>query len=90
VGKVLITGRRNETPDATHLAEFHQVEGVIADYDITLGHLIGKLSPSDATYVSDHAPAAILEVFMKKAGLGDNLRFKPGTHSSSGSENVWG
>ena len=32
---------RNETADATHLAEFHQVEGVVADYDITLGHLIG-------------------------------------------------
>jgi len=27
--------------DATHLAEFFQVEGVVADYDITLGHLIG-------------------------------------------------
>jgi phenylalanyl-tRNA synthetase alpha subunit len=24
------------------LAEFHQVEGVVADYDITLGDLIGK------------------------------------------------
>ena len=32
---------RNETVDATHLAEFHQVEGVIADYDLTLGGLIG-------------------------------------------------
>ncbi|XP_017777524.1 PREDICTED: phenylalanine--tRNA ligase alpha subunit [Nicrophorus vespilloides] len=32
---------RNETLDATHLAEFHQVEGVIADYDLTLGDLIG-------------------------------------------------
>ncbi|KAK8847646.1 phenylalanine-tRNA ligase, alpha subunit [Kwoniella newhampshirensis] len=31
---------RNETADATHLAEFHQVEGVVADYDITLGNLI--------------------------------------------------
>ncbi|CAD6586165.1 MAG: Phenylalanyl-tRNA synthetase, beta subunit, cytoplasmic [Tremellales sp. Tagirdzhanova-0007] len=31
---------RNETTDATHLAEFHQVEGVVADYDITLGNLI--------------------------------------------------
>ncbi|KAK4685226.1 phenylalanyl-tRNA synthetase alpha chain, partial [Tremellales sp. Uapishka_1] len=31
---------RNETADATHLAEFHQVEGVVADYNITLGHLI--------------------------------------------------
>lgn len=32
---------RNETVDATHLAEFHQVEGVIADYNIRLGDLIG-------------------------------------------------
>ncbi|XP_071579438.1 phenylalanine--tRNA ligase alpha subunit isoform X1 [Temnothorax nylanderi] len=34
---------RNETLDATHLAEFHQVEGVIADYNLTLGNLIGTL-----------------------------------------------
>lgn len=32
---------RNETVDATHLAEFHQVEGVIADWNLTLGGLIG-------------------------------------------------
>lgn len=32
---------RNETVDATHLAEFHQVEGVVADRNITLGDLIG-------------------------------------------------
>lgn len=32
---------RNETVDATHLAEFHQVEGVIADYGLALGGLIG-------------------------------------------------
>ena len=35
---------RNETVDATHLAEFHQVEGVIADYGLTLGDLIGFMS----------------------------------------------
>jgi len=34
---------RNETVDATHLAEFNQVEGVVADYNLTLGHLIGTL-----------------------------------------------
>lgn len=28
---------RNETLDATHLAEFHQIEGVIADFGLTLG-----------------------------------------------------
>lgn len=32
---------RNETLDATHLAEFHQVEGVIADKNLSLAHVIG-------------------------------------------------
>ena len=32
---------RNEATDMTHLAEFHQVEGVVADYNLTLGDLIG-------------------------------------------------
>jgi len=32
---------RNEATDATHLAEFHQVEGVVADKGLTLGDLIG-------------------------------------------------
>ncbi|PHJ20147.1 phenylalanine--trna ligase alpha subunit [Cystoisospora suis] len=32
---------RNETLDATHLAEFHQVEGLVADRGLTIGHLIG-------------------------------------------------
>jgi phenylalanyl-tRNA synthetase alpha chain len=32
---------RNETLDATHLAEFHQIEGVIADFNLSLGELIG-------------------------------------------------
>lgn len=34
---------RNEALDATHLAEFHQVEGVIANVDLTLGDLVGTL-----------------------------------------------
>ncbi|XP_023162066.2 phenylalanine--tRNA ligase alpha subunit-like [Drosophila hydei] len=34
---------RNETLDATHLAEFHQVEGVIAQAGLTLADLIGTL-----------------------------------------------
>jgi phenylalanyl-tRNA synthetase alpha chain len=33
---------RNETTDATHLAEFHQVEGVVADRGLTLADLIGS------------------------------------------------
>lgn len=34
---------RNETLDATHLAEFNQVEGVVVDEDLTLGDLMGVL-----------------------------------------------
>uniref|UniRef100_A0A0R3RH18 phenylalanine--tRNA ligase n=1 Tax=Elaeophora elaphi TaxID=1147741 RepID=A0A0R3RH18_9BILA len=32
---------RNETLDATHLAEFHQVEGIVADRNLTLAHVMG-------------------------------------------------
>lgn len=32
---------RNENLDATHLAEFHQIEGLVADYNLTLGDLMG-------------------------------------------------
>lgn len=35
---------RNESLDATHLAEFHQVEGVVADRGLSLGHLIGIIT----------------------------------------------
>jgi phenylalanyl-tRNA synthetase alpha chain len=34
---------RNEAMDRTHLAEFHQVEGLVADYDLSLGDLIGVI-----------------------------------------------
>lgn len=34
---------RNESVDRTHLAEFHQIEGVVAEPGLTLGDLIGTL-----------------------------------------------
>lgn len=34
---------RNENMDATHLCEFHQVEGLVADRNLTLGDLIGTI-----------------------------------------------
>jgi len=34
---------RNETLDSTHLCEFHQIEGVVADVNLGLGHLIGTI-----------------------------------------------
>ncbi|CAA9986306.1 phenylalanine--tRNA ligase alpha subunit, putative [Plasmodium knowlesi strain H] len=35
---------RNENLDSTHLAEFHQVEGLIIDKNLGLSHLIGTLT----------------------------------------------
>lgn len=35
---------RNESLDSTHLAEFHQIEGFIADYNISLSSLMGAIS----------------------------------------------
>ena len=35
---------RNEALDATHLAEFHQVEGFVIGYDLSLGHLMGQIA----------------------------------------------
>jgi len=35
---------RNEALDATHLAEFHQIEGLVADYNLTLGNLMGIIT----------------------------------------------
>lgn len=35
---------RNETIDRTHLAEFHQVEGLVCAPGLSLGHLIGTLA----------------------------------------------
>ena len=34
---------RNETLDSTHLAEFHQIEGLIVDYNLTLGNLMAVI-----------------------------------------------
>ncbi|XP_069942001.1 phenylalanine--tRNA ligase alpha subunit isoform X2 [Cherax quadricarinatus] len=34
---------RNETLDATHLAEFNQIEGVVADYSLSIKNLMGLI-----------------------------------------------
>ncbi|XP_014480700.1 PREDICTED: phenylalanine--tRNA ligase alpha subunit isoform X2 [Dinoponera quadriceps] len=70
---------RNETLDATHLAEFHQIEGVIADHGLTLGDLIGtlyeffkKLGISQLRFKPAYNPYTepSMEVFCYHDGLG--------------------
>jgi phenylalanyl-tRNA synthetase alpha chain len=70
---------RNETLDATHLAEFHQVEGVIAGVDISLGGLKGiifeffsKMGLSDVQFKPAYNPYTepSMEIFAYHKGLG--------------------
>uniref|UniRef100_A0A0K8TKU5 phenylalanine--tRNA ligase n=1 Tax=Tabanus bromius TaxID=304241 RepID=A0A0K8TKU5_TABBR len=70
---------RNETLDATHLAEFHQVEGVVADRGLSLGHLIGilheffkKLGMTELTFKPAYNPYTepSMEIFCFHPGLG--------------------
>lgn len=70
---------RNETVDATHLAEFHQVEGVIADYNLTLGGLMAflegffaKLGITNLRFKPAYNPYTepSMEVFGYHQGLG--------------------
>ncbi|KAL1890412.1 Phenylalanyl-tRNA synthetase, beta subunit, cytoplasmic [Sporothrix stenoceras] len=70
---------RNESVDATHLAEFHQVEGVIADYGLTLGGLMefmeiffGKMGLEDLKFKPAYNPYTepSMEIFSYHKGLG--------------------
>lgn len=70
---------RNETLDVTHLAEFHQVEGVIADRNLKLGDLIGvfteffkKLGITDLQFKPAYNPYTepSMEIFCFHKGLG--------------------
>lgn len=83
---------RNEAVDATHLAEFHQVEGVVADYNLTLGDLIGfmqiffaKMGVTDLRFKPAFNPYTepSLEIFSYHKGLakwveiGNSGMFRP-------------
>nr|VZI16006.1 unnamed protein product [Spirometra erinaceieuropaei] len=70
---------RNETLDATHLAEFHQVEGVVADYSLCLGHLkavirafFNQLGLSKLRFKPAYNPYTepSMEIFSYHPGLG--------------------
>lgn len=66
---------RNETMDATHLAEFHQVEGVVADRNLTLADLIGRYL-SLQKWRNFDILVGFMRVFFKKMGI-EKVRFKP-------------
>jgi phenylalanyl-tRNA synthetase alpha chain len=83
---------RNETVDATHLAEFHQVEGVIADYGLSLGGLMefmqiffSKMGIEDLRFKPAYNPYTepSMEIFSFHKGLnklveiGNSGMFRP-------------
>lgn len=58
------------------MAEFHQVEGVVADYDITLGNLLGEQLIECFVSNDSRSCAAFMQEFFEKTG-NKKLRFKP-------------
>lgn len=44
---------RNEATDATHLAVFHQIEGLVVDRGITFGHLAGTIDRFTEAYFGE-------------------------------------
>ena len=62
--RIIVPGKvyRNEATDATHEAEFHQLEGLVIDKTITLGHLKWTLET----------------FFSKFFGTHTTIRFRPG------------
>ncbi|KAG5648936.1 hypothetical protein DXG03_000285 [Asterophora parasitica] len=67
---------RNETMDATHLAEFHQVEGVVADRNLTLADLIGRPLKFQKPFICAKQILGFMRVFFNKMGI-EKVRFKP-------------
>eukprot|EP00871_Galdieria_phlegrea_P002007 jgi/Galph1/2807/GphlegSOOS_G1440.1 len=70
---------RNENLDATHLAEFHQIEGLIADKNLTIGDLKGvihcffsQLGMSQLRFKPTYNPYTepSMEIFAFHEGLG--------------------
>lgn len=62
--RTIVAGRvyRNEATDATHEAQFHQIEGLVVDKGITLAHL----------------KTALMHALSKYFGKETELRFRPG------------
>lgn len=90
---------RNETLDATHLAEFNQVEGVVVDEGLTLGDLMGvlkaffeKLGISQLRFKPAYNPYTepSMEIFSYHSGLkkwvevGNSGLFRPEMLSALG------
>ncbi|KAG6779520.1 hypothetical protein POTOM_015909 [Populus tomentosa] len=74
---------RNEAVDRTHLAEFHQIEGLVCDRGLTLGHLIGVLQDFFSRLVMLEENAyyhgklkSDFEMHILFSGM-DKLKFKP-------------
>ncbi|KAG7571663.1 Phenylalanyl-tRNA synthetase [Arabidopsis suecica] len=70
---------RNEAVDRTHLAEFHQIEGLVCDHGLTLGDLIGvlqdffsRLGISNLRFKPAYNPYTepSMEIFSYHEGLG--------------------
>ena len=52
---------RRDTPDATHMPVFHQIEGLVIDRDITMADLAGTIEAFTKAFSPDEGPILVLK-----------------------------
>ena len=72
---------RRETPDARHLAIFHQIEGLVVDRDITFGDLAGTIETFTGAYfgpdIHSRLRPALLPLHRALGRIRDHLHHLP-------------
>jgi len=77
--RIIVPGKvfRNEATDATHEAQFHQLEGLMVDIDVTLGHLKGTLEYFFKKYLGEETEVRLRPGFFPfvEPGVEVDLKF---------------
>ena len=84
---------RRDTPDARHLAVFHQIEGLVVDEDITFADLAGTIETFTAAYFGRRHPLAaasgLLPLHRAVGRVRDHLHHLPGRGCRTCSRTGW-
>ena len=82
---------RRDTPDATHMPVFHQIEGLVVDRDITLADLAGTIEAFTKAFFGAelHIPAAALRTSRSPSPRPSSTSSAPTARGSSSAAAAW-
>lgn len=66
---------RRDTPDATHMPVFHQIEGLVIDRGITFAHLAGTIEAFTKAFLATNLRVAFDLRFFRSLNPVQNLIF---------------